>query len=483
MSRIRILVVAASLAVGAAACGGGADDAAGPDRPPCPVGAHRDAADPVTITVWHVLKGLPLRTLERTVEAYEASQDQVRVELEAQGSGVVELSRKIDQAAPDRSLPAMVMPDDTKLRWAADSGLLLPAQACFDADPEAAKVLDDLLPIVRASYSLDDQLWPASFSTGTALVYYNRAHFEAAGLDPDVAPTTIDAMIEDGRALKAAGVSEAPVVLKAQPWIFEWWLTGAGQSIVDRENGRTGLATRSTFDNPVTRTILEKLRKAEEEGIVKVTPSTEGNSDHVLAMATQSSSMVLEASGGASTIAGIIEGTIDAADVKSELGVDVPDGLKLDLDIGVGPLPGVEEAGVGQVGGLVWYLTSTVPPEQQAAAWDFATFLNEHDAQLAQATDGSAVPSLRSITQDPELDASWSESLAGRWQRIAADVLPGIDPEFPGPVIGPYDEVRSAVGKALDRVLLDGDSIDRALTEADRTITASLDAYREDVEG
>ena len=461
----------------------GSDDGSG-DGQVCPVDALDDVDGPVEIVVWHSFIALPKRTLESLIEQYNASQDKVVVRAESQGVGPAELHTKIEQAAPDRSLPALVVPDDTKTRFIADSGLFLPAEACYEADPEAEAIRDDFLPIAEASYTIDGQLWPASFSTLTALIFFNRDHFEAAGLDPDNPPTTIDEMLEAARTIKAAGLPgvDRPMVFQANAFLLEWWLSGAVQELVNEENGRSGgWASESSFDNPTTREILTKLQDAKAEGILDITPGTDGNADHLLAMAGQLSSFTVDSSGAASTVAGVIEGTIAAEDLKEELGVELPPGLKLDLNMDAGPFPGVDAAGRGQVGGQVWYMSNTVPPEQQAAAWDFMKFNNSVESQVQWGIDGSNAPVSKAAAEDPMLQEAWASTLGGQWQKVAYDVLAGIDTEFPGPVIGPYDEVRVAIEKAMDQVLLDDGSLDAAVVEADATITAALESYRQDV--
>lgn len=487
-----IAVLLTTLALLAGACGGGDEGGSagggggGDGEATCPVDALDDATEPVEITVWHTMFALPGRVLDSLVEEYNASQDKVVVRAENQGITPTELHRKIDQALPDRSLPAIVVPDDTKTRFIADSGMFLPASACFEADESSQATFDDLLPIATASYTLEDQLWPASFSTYTALVFYNRAHFEAAGLDPDVPPTTISEMIDFARKIKEAGVPgvERPFVFKAQSFVLEWWLSGAGQELVNEENGRSGkLATESRFDNEVTRSILTQLQEAKAEGLVDIVPGTEGQADHLLAMAGQQSSMVAESSAAASTVAGVIEGTISAEDLSQELGVEIPEGLRLELDIGAGPFPGVEAAGRGQVGGSVWYIADTVSDEEKAAAWDFMKFLNSAPSQIRWGTEGSVSPVLKSVEDDPELQEAWGASLGGQWAKIAYDVLAGIDTDFPGPVIGPYDEVRRAIEKCMDRVLLNDEPVGPAVEAADREITEALQSYAADVGG
>lgn len=451
----------------------------------CPVDALERADGPVEITIWHPYTALARRTLEGLVNEYNASQDKVVVRAENQGVSPVEIHRKIEQAAPDRSLPALVVPDDTKTRWIVDSSLFVPADACYTADPPSQAVRDDLLPFSRATYTIDEVLWPVSFSTFRALIFFNRDHFEAAGLDPDDPPTTIDEMIEAARAIKAAGLPgvERPMVFQANSFLFEGWLSGAEQVLVNEENGRSGTwATASSFDNPVTRDLLTTLQDAKAEGLLDVTPGTDGNVDHLLAMAGQQSSFTVESSAASSTVAGVIEGTIAAEDLSAELGVDVPEGLQLDLNMDVAPYPGVDAPGKGQVGGFVWYMTDTVSDEQKAAAWDFVKFNNSVESQVRWGIEGSAAPVSQAAADDPLLQEAWASSLGGQWQKVAYDVLSGIDTAFPGPIIGPYDEVRQAIEKALDQVLLDDGPVDDAVREADATITAALESYRQDVD-
>ena len=170
-------------------------------------------------------------------------------------------------------------------------------------------------PLARIVEMFDAALWPAAFTTYTALIYLNREHFQAAGLDPDDPPETIDEMIIAARAIKAANVPgvDRPMVCKAQAFLLEWWLSGAGQELVNEDNGRSGTwATESKFDNPVTRNILTTLQEAKTEGLLDVTPGAEANADHLLAMAGRQSSFVVDSSAAASTVAGVIEGTVAA---------------------------------------------------------------------------------------------------------------------------------------------------------------------------
>ena len=488
----RLLLTALAVALlGAPSCGGtkGTSDngSAGSSSgtSACPVDALAKAKGPVELKIWHIMASLPKSTLEAQVAAFNASQNKVHVVAQSQGVTFDEIQRKVEQAMPDKSLPGLVFLEDTKTQWVHDSHAFVPAQACIDADPAGGKVYDDLLPIARTSYSIDKKLWPTSFAVYTAVTYYNRKHFIDAGLDPDKPPQTLQELYDVAKAIKAKKPSVAfPVALVAQPWIFEWWLSGAKQPLVNHGNGRDRLADASMFKNDRTTQTLELLSKMKAEGLLDVIPATGGQVDHVLAIATQKSSITIESTTAITTIAGVIEGTIDAARLQDELGVKLPAGaanLKLDLDIGVGPFPGIEQGGKGQIGGGVWYIPNTTSPEVQAAAWEFSKYMNRPENQAEWTIKASNAPIFQKVIDSEAVKKDQETTLSGKWQKVASDVLSGVDESFPGPVIGPYTETRNAIKKALETVLLDNGPIGPAVDEADATITKQLKSYAADV--
>jgi sn-glycerol 3-phosphate transport system substrate-binding protein len=482
---IRLLfVLLGAFAVFAAACGGGDDgggEAAGGGE--CPVDALDDADGPVTIEVWSNYTALPRRTFEAMVAQYNESQDRVVVEFQPQGVSFEEVLRKYKLAAEDGELPALALLEDTTTQVIADSGTIIPGAACYAADPEAEDIRDDFLPIAVASYSVDDELQPVGFDVYTALVYFNRTHFTEAGLDPADPPSTLDELRSYAETIKAAGVTQAPVAVVAQSWQVEWWLTGVDQPIVDEENGRAGLATASEFASEETTRLYEFWKGMVTDGLATAYPGNEGQTDHLFSMATNSSSMVVDSSAGVNTIAGLLEGSVDP-DTVAELGIELPpDFGGLGLDLWVGPYPGLDEPGQGQIGGGAWYLTNGGSPEQQAAAWDFMKWFNSTPQQVQWATEGSGLPVIQSAVDSPELQASWDSSLGGQWNRIAYDVLLGVDTDFPGPLIGDYKTTREVIRESYERALLGDGDVEAGIDQADAAITAAAEEYKDTVGG
>ena len=479
------LAVLTAVVVLAAACSGGSDDtssngdgsAASADLPTCPLDALDAATQPVDITVWHSQVAEPQKTFEALVAEYNASQTRVRVSLESQGASFEELVRKFTQAIPTRQLPAAVVVDDTSTQFMVDSGVVLPAQSCIDATGY------DMSPFVETAvdyYTVDGAVYPASANLGAALTYYNKNHFRRAGLDPEDPPTNLAEMRATAEAIKAAGVAETPMVYAVAPWIFEFWMTGAGSSIVDNDNGRSGDGAQAATlaGNTEATELLQWMSDMQADGLLEVIPYAEGQINQYLALASQSSSFLVESSSAATSVASFLAGTLDITD----LGASTPAPADTSsLDIGAGPFAGIQTGGRGQIGGNAWYMTNTGSPEVLAATWDFMTFLNSEDAQAQLAVGGSYLPYREAAAEDPRVVENWTTTLSGRWLAIANQmVVDGIDPAFPGPLIGPYTETRLAIRNGLEALTVDGVTPEVALDRMQTELDAAFQRYRDE---
>lgn len=472
---LRLLAVLSAGALIAAACGGDSDESAdGADGTACPVDALDDADGPVEVTLWHSYVGLTNETLNKLADQYNASQDRVIVRVENQGASYEELLRKYRQGIPSGDLPAIGIMEDTNTQFLADSGTIVPGAACAEADGYTG--YDDFAEQVKDFYSVDEVMQPVSFNVATVLLYYNRDHFEQAGLDPDSPPGTIDEMIEAARQIKAAGIVDQPIVLNMQPWFTEFWLTGVGEGLVDNDNGRgDGDTTAGAFDNEASHRLFEQLKSMQDEGLLNPVPGTEGQYDHYFALGLQESSMTIETSTAVTTINAVLEGNLDPA----ELGLDtaLP---PIDINVDAGPFPGLDAPGEGQLGGGVWYITNAVSDAEQAGAWDFAKFVNLPENQALWHLEGSYLPVSQATVDSQEVQDFWADTRPGKWLKTAYEGLQNVDPAWPGPLIGPYTETRSAVREALDALLFGGATPDEAISEANQTISDAIAAYNDE---
>jgi hypothetical protein len=94
---------------------------------------------------------------------------------------------------------------------------------------------------------------------------------------------------------------------------------------------------------------------------------------------------------------------------------------------------------------------------------------------------GGADPVLLSVPEVPEVQQTWEDTLSGQWLAISFDQQSnGIDPEFPGPLMGPYTEMRTALRDAVEDMILAGAEPADVLATADQEITEALERYEEE---
>ncbi|QYG91596.1 extracellular solute-binding protein [Iamia sp. SCSIO 61187] len=481
------LLVVAVLAITAAACvrdesqgtsagpGGGGGDGEGEEiaLPDCPVDALDEADGPVEIDLWHGFTGEPANYMVELGRRYNESQDAVRLNVQTQGNSYEEVLRKFVAGIPSRQIPPIVMLEDTTLREVVESGVILPAEACEQADDfETGQ-----LPVVRNYYTSEGVYWPGYTNVSEPVLYYNANQFEAAGLDPTDPPETLDELRTDAEALKESGV-ESPLSLILNSWFVESWITGAGETVVNKENGREGLADESTFDNPATHEVYEWIDGMADDGLLEAHSATDGQINHYLAVAQKNSAMVIETSTAAVTIKAVLGGESYDAEAGLNVGSLDPEGITPQA----GPFPGLEEPGQVRVSGGAFFMTNTVPAEQQAAAWDFMKFMWSAESQTDWHLIGGYLPTTQAAAGDPDVADYWASDLAGQMLRVGYEQLLTVDPERPGPQVGPYTDYTDAIKASLEAMVLEGASPADAIAQADADIQAALDTFIEDNE-
>ena len=480
---VAVVLVAAGLM--AAACseppttgsGEAADVEAGGEAalPECPLDALDTAAGPVEVTLWYGgIGGVTEETMKHMVEAFNASQDKVHVTASNQGSSYAEVYRKFESAASANTdqLPDVVLLENTQLQVVADGGLILPAESCMEA---AGYDITNIEPAVRSAFSVNDVLYPGYANVTSQVLYYNKAHWVKAGLDPTAPPKTLEEIYEQAKKLKAAGVSEKPWAFKISATVFENWLSGDGIDVVNNNNGHDGQATEATFDTPEARDALALLKRMNDEGLVNVFASTEGGIDQYLALATQQSSMLIETSGAAVNIAEALGGNLTAAEVGAEFDSSLVD--RAQLVPGTGLFPGLQSAGQVHPGGSGFFIVNTAPAEEQAGAWKFLEFMLQPENAKEWHLRGSYLPIIKSVADEPDVQAFWKDQVAGVLIKPAVDQLAAADPDQPGPLIGPYTDFTDKLENAIEGVLLSGDDVGSALSTAQDEVTQSLERY------
>ncbi|MGH9092486.1 MAG: ABC transporter substrate-binding protein [Acidimicrobiales bacterium] len=446
--------VAASLA-SLAAAGTTATGAA--SLPACPLAALRSAKGTVDIDFWESMKTANATTLQALTSAFNGSQHKVHVTLVQQGSYTTTWL-KFQAGLSNHQLPALAQLTQTALQGAIDTRAILPAQSCIKAAHYATK---DYVPRILSYYKVDGVQQALPFAVSGPVVYYNKQAFTAAGLDPTTPPATLPAYMADAKALTAHG-SGTGLVLDA--WHLETWLATADKLFVNQGNGRRGRATRAVFDNATGRLIWTDLDRLVSSGDAVTNPSTGTDAvDNLLGMGTGKYGMTIDSSADLGTI--------------SELLSTHPN-----VTLGVGPLPvlGTKPVGGVEPGGSALYLSSEVPAVQQAAAWQYETFLDSPASQATWAAGTGYIPVRKSSVTTPTIKNLWRTD-PGFKVAYTQLVHGPTTLATSGAVIGPYATVRKDVLTAEESMYQSGVSPATALRQAAKEVGTAIASYNQRV--
>ena len=435
------------------------------DLPDCPTEALDAVDGPVDIVFWHGMAADLEPVLIELTDAYNASQDRVRVELQGQTSYDSAIERYI--AAGQDSRPTMVQLPEYALVEFADSGTVVPASACIESSGYDTSAI---IPRALGAFQLEGIQWGMPFNVSNPVLYYNRVMFEAAGLDPDDPPVTLEELREVSQVLVDSGAATYGMVLdtgadSGGSWFLEQWFGRAGELYADNGNGRLARATQVLYDNELGAELLTFMQSMLDDGLaVNVGDNASGQDSLLkLADASEPGAMVMYTSAALGT-------------VINALGSGLVEGLT-PADIGVGPMPGPSPEPAVQVGGASLWLMAEKSPEETAAAWDFVNYLTNADTQSAWAAGTGYVP-IRSDALDIEpLLTTYSDDPR---YRVAYDQLVSGENDVTSnsPALGPLRAVRAETSGAVARVFA-GEDAATALADAAVASNALIESYNQ----
>jgi sn-glycerol 3-phosphate transport system substrate-binding protein len=454
------LASVAVLAVGLTACGGGDGGDSSSGTSGCPLDALAKADGPVQIRFWHAQVRANLDELKRQTDLFNSSQSKVRVKLVDQ-TGYEESLQKYKAGLSSGDLPDLAQFEETAVQTLLDSQSTVTLQDCVDRDKYD---LSDFIPRTISYYSVDGKLRALPWSVSNPILMYDKATFRRAGLDPERPPTTLEEVREMSRTIVASGAAKYGIGLRTQDYFNEFFYAKAGQQYVNHNGGRNGRATKALLDNPTGKKIWTWWKDMVDSGLAFNTGSAEGNFDHLLAIGTGDVAMSIDASSALGPILAVLNS-----------------GQYPGVELAAGPLPSLEVGGGVPVGDGSLWISNRVAPAKQAAAWEFAKFLEEPEQQAALAAATGFVPVRKSAVEFPELEAFWVRQPAFK---VPYDqLLQRGGRAANGSVIGDYQGVRDAVTDALTAMLTQGQSVDDALADAQRYADRAIQDYNARVAG
>jgi len=358
------------------------------------------------ITFWSSNPGSSQAVTQQIIDAFHASQSDIKVNLVTAGANYEEIAQKFQAAQSGGGLPDLIVFSD--VWWFRYKMLdsIIPLDGLVKAvDMDVSDYREGLW----ADYTYDDAQWAVPWARSTPLFYYNKAHWAAAGL-PDRAPKTWDEFTEWAPKLQAAGLGtqhafQHPALAGYAGWSFQNVLWGWGG----------GWSKKETFD--ITCNSKESVAAIQflQDSVYK---------DGWAGVASNDSVNDLTAGAVSATIAstGSLVGILKAAT----------------FDVGAGPLPGgpEETSPVCPTGGAGVGIPKDIAKENQLAAATFIKFLTspENTVIFSQATGYMPVRESADtdaiISAAPQVEVALKQLDATRTQDYARVFLPGADQEM-----------------------------------------------------
>jgi len=409
-----------------------------------------DATDGTVVEMWHAMSGEKGVLLESLAREFESAYDgEISIRMTAKGSYRGTLNATLT-AVENGQPPAIAQLFEIGTKQAMDSGGFVPVEdvlpGAFDAN--------DLLDPVRNYYTTDRQLYSLPFNASTPVFCYNRTAFERAGLNPDQPPQTFEDVREAAARIVESGAAAYGITFANYAWFVEQWFAEAGQSLVDRRNGRGGDATEAYFDSDAGHDIFEWWAGMEADSLYH-NPGVEARGAAKSAFFDETAAMLV---GSSSSLAGIQDGAAEAG-----------------FELGTAPIPVADERDGVVVGGASLWVPEAISRPQQEAAGAFLAWLAQPEQQARWHRETGYFPICHGGIDTLRSDGWFREN--PHFETALEQLLASSDtPATTGARIGPFDTVRTLVEEAYLDAREHG--VDRALGDLNAQVERLLENYR-----
>lgn len=227
------------------------------------------AQQPAEIQFWHGLSQPLGGLLEQVVTEFNASQSQVRVVPSFRGSYPETMVAAIAAFRAGQA-PHIVQMFEVGTGTMMNAGrAVIPVHELLSRTGVAIN-WDDFLPGVRGYYAAaNGNQMSMPFNSSTAITYYNKDAFRAAGLNPDEFPTTWEGVERALRALKASGHA-CPMSTAWPTWVMvEQFSAIHDMPLATLANGFGGLNTELRLNNPLMLRHMTNLVNWQKEGLFR----------------------------------------------------------------------------------------------------------------------------------------------------------------------------------------------------------------------
>lgn len=407
------------------------------------------AQDDIQISFWHAMSGSRGEVVQELVDEFNETHPGIEVVAEFSGSYADTLTKAL-AAVRAGEPPHIVQVYEVGTRAMLDSGAILPvAEVSGGAFDPASFVA----PIVNY-YSAGGELQCMPFNSSTAMLYYNKDMFAAAGLDPDQPPTTFQEVYDMSRQIMDAGVAQGGISFGWPAWILEQMYAKHDQLLANEDGGRSALATEVYLNNEFGVAVLSEWQRWADDGVLIYGGREYSANDPFIA----------------GEFAMLAQSTSSLAGIES----NAP------FEVGTAFLPRLEGYdGIGNNvigGGCLWALAGHDEAENDAM-WQFFSFLSETPQSVAWHKGTGYFPSTLEAVDALEAEGWFEEN--PNFLTAFDQILAGEDTvAAQGVLLGDFVTIRDIVGAAIEESVVNGVDPQEALDAATAEINQLLEDYK-----
>ena len=465
MKKLIAALLTAALLMGLVGCSNATDKESGKENGETSgsvsQSTQEEKPDGVVDVVWWTNFGKAnVEYLQRTIDAFNASQSDYRVSIVYQGNAS-ELNAKIQSTAPEE-LPALFNLAVQRVGVAAEAEYCIPLQEFIDKDQEGWPELENTYESLRASYSDGEGRligYPNGYSYGG--IYYNATMMKEAGVDPaDI--KSMEDIYEVSKRLVSEGRTTFGIGFHPSGFYFNAVVGREGVQLYDNDNGYSGTITKCLYteDQTAHDTVASMLNIYQDLYADKL--AIPYGSDYQAEIIPQF------ASGDCAMFMGVVSMTTKI--------LDAVDG---NFEVGIMPLPSVTEEGkrTGEpAGGTGIFIGNYGDKWKMQGAYEFIKFMSkgEYSADFAYST-GYLAPN-----SDAYEDAGYQKYMSETFPAVSVvyDSLAASDDSARNPFIGVANEMEAANKLAIETVSSDTNAdVEQALKTAAESIQEAIELY------
>lgn len=380
------------------------------------------------IVFWHAMTGEGQKALEKIVDDYNKSQDEVVVDAIFQGS-YEESIVKFKAVSGTKEVPDLVQMNDVSTSFMYRSGAVVPMYEFIKEDKnfDESKLEDVLLNY----YRINGNLYSMPFNSSTAILVYNKDAFREVGLDPEKAPKSYKEIEEYSRKLvktnKNGVVDRYGFSIISYAWFIEQLLANDNSLYVDEENGRNGkLPTKVVYGKQLP-VILDWMRRMNTEKLA----TNYGREWNTTRSAFNSGkvAMFLDSSAG---ITGVIKNS--------------------NFEVGTAFIPNESGEFNGSIiGGASLWITKSENKAKQKATWDFVKYATSKDVQAFWSSKTGYFP-VNKESYDTDLMKATMEKMP-QFKTIVEELeATNKNTATQGAILGVFPDVREKMVEAMEAV-------------------------------